>query len=465
MIKRYIQTTILILLFLFGNIQPAQAQGLPVFDLQTFLKENIGDAIAWLAGSGILGALTRSTTDWVNTGFETVARGLLFDENGEPYVAEIPMGGGTSFVLNPSAFFQNMSLDSAATFFSQFEEVTSGNLETIFSDFRSDLLREIAQETQGSTESIFDRLVSDFQTPEQIAQRDAYLNDFTAGGWDMFLQTTQNCANNYACTRLMVVDELNARMTEVTETAEADLQQGGGFLSMKTCAEYAPSTNTEMGDALGCSRYEQVTPGKLVGEQITKAVAVEFERAGEVDELTEAVLSILEQVVGNLINTGLSALNDQFQGVNWDSAYSDAADNLPRPRPSRGLPPDDTEEDGELCEPYPEGGGTVCVDPRTITLSGESLGETVQITFGGGIEVLTAIELDFPEDYSDFVSVSPENVLLEATGDDGNLTVVPVTIMLSNLNGLRSIENFSGFDGTVTIGPLVIEVVVEDAGI
>ncbi|MEX0933631.1 MAG: right-handed parallel beta-helix repeat-containing protein [Candidatus Paceibacterota bacterium] len=318
--KQHLLSLALTFVLLFGGPLNTEAQ---FIDPMVYLKEWGTDAVAWFIGGLMTGELTRSTTSWVNEGFGADVRGVEIDpDTGRPVVANFTGEGGASFVVNPGAFFQGLTVKSANTFYKQFNNIANNPdeaLNTIFPGFRDDLLREIARETQGMTGNFFEDFVSDIEEDEL----DAYLNDFSAGGWDMFLRTTQNCANNYSCARIAVLSELDSRVNQVTSEAQADLQQGGGFLTMRRCVETSETSPD------GCAKYENVTPGQLVGEQITKATTVEFDRYTEMDELTEILVTLLEQALNTMIRQGLSSLTGTlFEAQNIDAQYADLKDQV-----------------------------------------------------------------------------------------------------------------------------------------
>lgn len=452
--KQTLATFALIFLLLFGGVRTTEAA---FVDPMQFLKEFGTDTIAWFLGGLMTGELTRSTADWVNTGFSAVSRSIEINPTtGEPYVANITAPDGeTTFVVNPSEFFRNLSVDSAATFFDQLANASSDPsqaLNTIFPGFRDDLLREIARETQGMSGSFFDNFESDIQE----AELDAYLNDFTSGGWDVFLRTTQKCANNYSCARIAVLSELDSRVAQATAEKQTELEQGGGFLTIRQCADDPIPLE-------GCSRYINVTPGQLIGEQITKATTVEFERYSEMDEITEVLVTLLEQALNTLIDQGLSSLANSFNSRDLDGEY-DALDTQIQEEIRAieeqageidgGAETDPTPTTGTSCATVT--GGNLCTVSTDVDLTADFSGasERFSVFYSGTDTFESDIEYDFGE-FTDNVTVVTNS---ENGGDTGALTNGDTVEVVIRVLDPSLIEDFNDFEGVITIGDLDITV-------
>jgi len=454
--KQHLATFALTFLLLFGGVQTTEAQ---FIDPMQFTKEWNLDTIAWFLGGLMTGELTRSTTSWVNEGFGANVRGAEINpETGRPVVTNFRGEGEASFVVNPGTFFQGLTTKSAGTFYDQFLNIANNPdeaLNTIFPGFQDDLLNAISQETRGMTGNFFDDFVSDIEEEEL----DAYLNDFSSGGWDMFLKTTQNCANNYSCARITVLNELNSRVNQATSQAQADLQQGGGFLTMRRCVEPSPTAPD------GCTRYENVTPGKLVGEQITKATTVEFDRYTEMDELTEVLVTLLEQALNTMINQGLSSLTSNFNSRDLDGQYEELGETVDEQRGAAGDQAGEIDNDPQ-SELIPEEGatcadttgGNLCTTSLDLQInafsSGSGATQTFPVIYTGEGTFESDIKYDFGE-YTDSVMVLTNPPNGEGTGvlENGGLVEVSVRVI-----DLSAIEDFNDFSGVVNIDGLVVNI-------
>lgn len=464
--KHFLTVTTLALLLFTGTPTQTYASGIAGIDPVQAAKEWGLDTVAWFIGGLMSGDLTRSTADWVNSGFNSLARSVRVDpDTGEPEVYTYRATGGATFVLDPQAFFQELSTGAAVTFFDQLNSATGPDqvFDTIFPGFRDDLLREVATETQGMTGNFFEDFVSDFQTDEELAERSAYIDDFTQGGWSMFLTTTQNCANNYSCTRLAVLEELNSRIAEETAQAERELREGGGFLSIRECIEDPSLPPGE------CAGYRNVTPGKLLGEQIVKATNIEFDRANNSDELTEVLVTLLEQAINTLIDQGLSSLSTNLTANYYEEGgiqYQNEQQAREIDDRNASLGEELGDSAGDLEGPNlgirtgcaETSGGTLCAPSQDIEINAFSNGGgatrvfTVDYTGEGTFE--SDIEYDFGE-YSDSVLVFTNTPDAEGTGllEDGGVVEISVRVI-----DLSAIEDFDNFSGVITIGDLSVNI-------
>lgn len=464
-------------LLIFSTPHNTQAGGAVTgIDPVQALKEWGIDTVAWFLGGVMTGDLTRSTADWVNSGFGALARSVEIDPaTGEPYVSTFYAEGGTSFVVNPQAFFQDLSVDSALAFFEELQNATGPDqaFDTIFPGFRQDLLQEVARETRGMTGNFFEDFVSDFQGSEGEAELNAYLNDFTQGGWDTFLQVTQNCANNYSCTRLAVLTELNDRASQSVNQGQAELEQGGGFLTMRECTlniNQIPSDEqlNYTPDPMGCVEYRNVTPGKLLGEQITKATNIEFERASDADELTEVIVSLLEQAINTLIDTGLSELSKQLT-ANYNKEGGIRDQNEERAREidenNQRLRDDlgeatGTEEDEGTSATFD--GVTLTSNISRVVLSTENTSERIEISHTGE-DYDAEVELVFANEtlrsrYEPYIGLSARSFPFKSTSTD----VFPLTVSLKG--DYQNMVNPGDLEATIKVGELEIEITGSSIG-
>jgi hypothetical protein len=418
------------------------------------IKEYVLDMWAWFLGGQLQGALVRETTTWVNEGFGAVARTIERNADGEPFIADVSIpGGDATFIVNPQIFFKNISSSSAATFFEQLSEASSDPsqaLNTIFPGFRDDLLREIASETQGMTGNFFDDFESDLTEPEL----EAYLNDFTSGGWEMFLRTTQVCANNYSCSRIAVLNELNSRVSQAQDETRTDLEQSGGFLTIRKCVE--PSAT----DPSGCAGYEEVTPGQLIGEQINKATEVEFERYSDTDEVTELLIVLLEQLLNGIIDVGLSSMAGLFAERDLEGQYEELGnqvDELVEEGKEELERIEEEEEEGEVARScVVVSDGSVCTTSTDVDMRADFSGASHQfdVVYLGSETFYSEIEYDFGE-FNDNVTVVTDSPNGNDTGILENGDTVEVFVRVDDLD---LIEDFNDFEGTISIGDLDIRI-------
>ncbi|MDZ7726558.1 MAG: hypothetical protein U5L75_03185 [Candidatus Campbellbacteria bacterium] len=106
--------------------------------------------------------------------------------------------------------------------------------------FKETLARELAREAQSAQKDFWANFEEEFQTNITDEQRQAFNNDFTEGGWGAFLEVTQNCASNYECTRITLIEESLAQRQRAFENKEREIATGEGAQNIGKCARYDP---------------------------------------------------------------------------------------------------------------------------------------------------------------------------------------------------------------------------------
>lgn len=157
----------------------------------------------------------------------------------------------------------------------------------------------------------------------------------TGGGWKTFLAYTQNSKNNPLGNFVSTSIELNNKKAEETGKIQTELAQNQGFLSLKKCVKTAGSGVTSgintsgitssggVGDifdsfgnningagqsALNCLKYEVITPGGAIREQLFKALNLPVEqKQAEANQGTDNIEQ-LANVAIDLIGKGLNKL-------------------------------------------------------------------------------------------------------------------------------------------------------------
>lgn len=157
----------------------------------------------------------------------------------------------------------------------------------------------------------------------------------TGGGWKTFLAYTQNSKNNPLGNFVSTSIELNNKKAEETGKIQTELAQNQGFLSLKKCVKTAGSGVTSgintgsltnsggVGDvfdsfgnninsagqnAIDCLKYEVITPGGAIREQLFKALNLPVEqKQAEVNQGTDNIEQ-LANVAIDLIGKGLNKL-------------------------------------------------------------------------------------------------------------------------------------------------------------
>ncbi len=297
--KKYIFASIVItLVFSFGivNPKPVNAAGGMSVDPLELLRDIPLKSIAWRAKQMVIAKITDDTVNWINSGFE----------------------GDPAFIENPQYFFADVANEVTGQFI---DELGAGFLCQPFS-----LQIQIAIATPYYYRSQCTVL-------DVIDNYDAFLDDFSQGGWAGWISITQNPQNNPYGAYLLARDELNRRITEKKQNVKDDVSQGGGFLSLKTCVEWYQETpeadgcdNAEAGFECDrvCTRYEKQTPGQTLSAQLNKTISSSVSQLEVSDQISESMIAIAGALVNQMFQKGLRGLTDSSSGAPRGTWYEDA---------------------------------------------------------------------------------------------------------------------------------------------
>ena len=299
------------------------------------LAKEIGKEILRNIAKRALQAMTKSTLNWINSGFH----------------------GAPLFLENPQSFFKDIAKYEVKTFVDEIGYNTVGM--PFGKDFALGTIYLYKQQFQENTR----------YSLSNITQDEGYLrsfrNDFSVGGWEGFLLNTQYPQNNPIGFSLLATDELARRVAgteqNAAQTTSTKLQQGLGFLSPQTCPSntrydnlrsafnqptYKPSTwegpdpiyseGNESGqpsnqaeiDAYNNIYYvkEEVaktaweaengcpgglvdtTPGSVVGSQATNALSSPTRNNELATAMGNSISAILDTLINHFMNKGLNAL-------------------------------------------------------------------------------------------------------------------------------------------------------------
>ena len=176
--------------------------------LKGFARETLRMVLQNIAKRA-LANMTKSTINWINTGFH----------------------GAPLFLQNPNSFFR----DIAKFQIKDFIQVTGyDNLRYPFGkQFALDLIGSYKQQLGANAQSSLAAVTDDPLLAEKLRL------DFNTGGWDAFLLNTQYPQNNPIGYQQIAGRDLSVRLDGVikgpAERVNEALAQGQGFLSPKTC--------------------------------------------------------------------------------------------------------------------------------------------------------------------------------------------------------------------------------------
>jgi hypothetical protein len=197
------------------------------------VKEQCFDGIAITLAKNQLTAMTRSATNWVNSGY----------------------GGNPLFVQNMTNFTNNIERNVLETGIDALL-APDGNQNPYASDFARSSIRGYGSSSHnflGNLQSDLGAFINDpvsyysdnsinraERTALQRAQdaNSAFANDFSVGGWDGWLALTQRDQNNPLGFTMLASQQLADTQAAQINLKKDELTQNNGFLSQKTCVKW-----------------------------------------------------------------------------------------------------------------------------------------------------------------------------------------------------------------------------------
>ena len=333
----------------------------------------------------IINEITKSTVNWINSGFH----------------------GSPLFLENPESFFK----DIAKSQLKDFIQLTGyDRLRFPFGrQFALDTIEVYKNQLEINAEYSLSKIIDD---PVFL---ESYRLDFNVGGWDGFLINTQYPQNNYVGYQMWATEELGRRVEgtaiNAAEKVRETLQQGQGFLSPQVCPpernpnydntknawnrpefknniplnppeprldrygwdQGAPEDNPEFiqdyenylaeyDRKVAVARAEwaktnecpgglvTTTPGSIVADQIMTATSSKFRQGELAAAMGNALSVVFDALLRKLMNEGLNTLSnaideeependfEEFINSNSEKELSDLEANTPVNNGSGGVP-------------------------------------------------------------------------------------------------------------------------------
>lgn len=263
------------------------------------LKEGGLDAIAWTMARTALQSITRSTVNWINSGFD----------------------GSPAYVTDLNENLLRVGDRVADDFFTELQRNNQIN-----SPFRDDILQAVRENYYRSTGTgtffnqnrfTLDRVS---QNPEAFLQ-----GDFSQGGWDAWIEAWRNPQNNPFGAYHKAEQELGRRVTGAQGERRTELDWGRGFLSWRGECDTQASGEVDLsGRESDCANAPIQTPGSVIESQLEKTLGSQIDQLGLADEFNEVIGTLLAQLTTNILGGGgLSGLTQPHSG--GGSAYIDRA--------------------------------------------------------------------------------------------------------------------------------------------
>jgi len=310
------------------------------------------DGIAQTLAKNQLTAMTRSTVNWINSGF-----------NGDPM-----------YVLNITTLTNSLEKNILEKEVNKFKD--KNRRYPYGSDFARSVIKgyKSGSSFKSGPKNFTDNLTSDLgaflsppdtydstgtyggettKTAQQIAieETERFSNDFSVGGWNGWNALTQRDQNNPLGFTMLASQSLSDQEAEKTEEIKEEISTGDGFLSQKKCVLYerytlldgevqpllkitpdgkfetATSKTIVEKEYDKCVKFETVTPGSLIEEKASTALGTperQLELAKSINDVLNALFTAL---LDKLFSQGFSSLSSgQYEfgdnmgfgeGSNW----------------------------------------------------------------------------------------------------------------------------------------------------
>lgn len=316
-------------------------------------RQECSKAIGRYIAKQMMDKITQDTINWINTGFK-----------GEP-----------AYIKNPESMFKSIADKEMYAFTSLI-----GFDRTNF-PFGVQTARALIDSYTRTFEQN-----AQFSLNQYVATGDAntFYTDFRSGGWSAWNAMVLFPQNNPVGFNLISTNYIAQKTYDPTykneiQKIQQEVQMTGGFLNQKKCvlskagagyeyngeetplsegefeviaaqlkAEYTQQQDlngdgqvASMGavnEALShiCDRWEVVTPGKAISDQLTNALGTPLKSIEMADDLNKSLAAIFDALLNQLYKKGLSELTKltdtsaltQFGGVGSNNSFSELSEQL-----------------------------------------------------------------------------------------------------------------------------------------
>lgn len=245
------------------------------------------NGLAWEVANLAIESITKSTVNWINSGFQ----------------------GSPAFVTDLKQNMRGVADTIAGRFFDELNQTEFGR--SPFQDPVLDAVR-LGYYLRTSPESFYVRYP---YTLDQVSSDDrAFLRgDFSQGGFNAWFATVMYPENNPFGMNILLNEQLENAIGSGISIRTQELDWSKGFLSWRgDCIATAP--NPEANDTPGggvspfdlaseepCIDYEVLTPGSVIENRLNKALDAGQERLIVADDFNEIISALLNQLVGQVL--------------------------------------------------------------------------------------------------------------------------------------------------------------------
>lgn len=285
-----------------GNLvtQVALSQGQTVQDT----TKCILDSLAWTVAKMTVQSITRSTVNWINSGFQ----------------------GSPAFVTDLQSNLGTLADTVADNFFAQLNRVTTDvtgfNLKSPFQDQITQQLRANYYKATGSLLGLNQYDLNGYSKDPQ-----AFLNgNFRQGGINAFFSAGQNPANNPFGAYMIASNALFNQIDVSAQQLRDEVIAGKGFLSFrKNCTTSNPDRVVQGastgGSTVALAKKDSTigcpinTPGSVIESQLENSLGSGVRQLELADSINEIVGALFGQLVNQVLGSnGLSGASQPSSG-------------------------------------------------------------------------------------------------------------------------------------------------------
>jgi hypothetical protein len=243
------------------------------------------NGLAWTAAKVAAQSITRSTVNWINSGF-----------NGSP-----------AFVSDLNQNLKFLGDAVAEDFFNHLNQTTyNATGFNLTSPFQDQINQQLRQEYYRTTSS----WGLNYTLYQTSSDPQAFLNgDFDKGGFNAFLSTSQNPANNPFGAYMLASNALWSQIDAAAQQRKAELNWGKGFLPWRGNCQGAPqnllpSQYQSLSQSEQCLSNPVLTPGTVIEAQLEENLGTGIRQLELADSINEIVGALMGQLVNQVLGSG-----------------------------------------------------------------------------------------------------------------------------------------------------------------
>lgn len=263
------------------------------------------DGFAYKVAQCTLNQLTNSIVSWIKGGF-----------NGSP-----------KFAVDTKKLFQDIAQGVASDFARQIKNLQACKFTPTFID---DLTNSIDRSAQ--RKRLPPKIKCPF--PEQQVKASQFYNDFSTFGWKGMRTALEDGGNPFSV-NVLTGQELANRQAEAKATEDQKKSWSNGFadiIDTENC-DYPSDVQDDLDNpdveisAETRAYWEKTycptaTPGKIVGDQLTKSIGAEQDRLGMADNMNKIISALIGELTKESVKGIFKSANSATRSVDAATGYN-----------------------------------------------------------------------------------------------------------------------------------------------